>query len=140
MAIGAALAAWIPVAATAGGNGAGTSAAEQWDDSHMQSNFYRGPHTAPPRPLVQGSNRFDQIRDESAEAPRVGVPETVLEISPHEWQRGPSVGAGASGPLSTRDSAPSASGARPSRGSALRGGSVSNRPTSGASVGTRRTR
>lgn len=78
---------WLPLAlalALAPAAGAET----EWDDSHMQSNFARQRGPAPPRPPVQGSSRYGQANEDTAEAPATGVAETTLSLSPHEWKQG----------------------------------------------------
>lgn len=83
---------------------AGTARAEPsgaaWDDSHMQSSATRGRGAAPARPPIQGSDRYHQIAEKSAPAPAVGVSETTLEISQHEWEPGgPRLGKSTGGSL-----------------------------------------
>jgi len=65
---------------------AGTGA--DWDDSHMQSNFARQQGPAPPRPAVQGTDRYHTATDDPTATPPTSVAETTLRISPHEWTPG----------------------------------------------------
>lgn len=60
----------------------------RWDDRHMRSNFahQRGP--APPRPPVQGADRYRTATEHPAPTPPTGVAETILRISPHGWSPG----------------------------------------------------
>lgn len=67
---------------------------ESWNDQHMQSNAARRFDPSPPRPPIQGTNRFEQSVSNPTEAPATTVPETTLEISQHEWAPGgPATGA-----------------------------------------------
>ena len=68
--------------------GGPASAGAQWDDSHMQSNFAHRRGPAPPRPAVQGTDRYHQATSAPAPTPPVGVAETTLRISQHEWTPG----------------------------------------------------
>jgi len=98
----------------------------EWDDSHMRSNFARQRGPAPPRPPVQGADRYHQANEEPAPTPPTSVAETILRISPHEWKPGgPSGGAtnGSSRPASASRSFESA---RPTASSGVRGASVSS--------------
>ncbi len=61
---------------------------ESWNDDHMQSNSARSFDPAPPRPPIQGTNRFEQSASNPTVAPPTTVPETTLEISQHEWAPG----------------------------------------------------
>jgi hypothetical protein len=70
------------------GAGGPASSGEQWDDSHMQSNFAHRRGPAPPRPAVQGTDRYHQATSAPAPTPPVGVAETTLRISQHEWSPG----------------------------------------------------
>jgi hypothetical protein len=70
-----------------------------WDDSHMRSNFARQRGPAPPRPAVQGADRYHQAAAEPTPTPPTSVAETTLRISPHEWTPGgPSAGPGSAAP------------------------------------------
>lgn len=71
---------------------------ESWNDDHMQSNSARSFDPAPPRPPIQGTNRFEQSASNPTQAPPTTVPETTLEISQHEWA--PGAGSSASGATS----------------------------------------
>ncbi len=75
---------------------------ESWNDQHMRSNSARRLDPSPPRPPIRGTNRFEQSARNSTEAPPTTVPETTLQISPHEWAPGGASAraAGASAPSS----------------------------------------
>lgn len=103
--------------------------AAAWDDSHMRSNFARRFDDVPPRPAIRGSDRYHQVIEAPAETPRVGVAETTLKISPHEWAPGLGAGASAAGPLPPSSSGSGFTGAGnalATRSSALHTGSSSS--------------
>jgi hypothetical protein len=96
-----------------------------WDDSHMRSSFAHRFDDVPPRPPIRGADRYHQAIEAPAETPRVGVAETTLEISPHEWQPGLGAGARAASPIERSGSGgfTTSGGAQASRSSGLHTGS-----------------
>jgi hypothetical protein len=110
------------------GDGPPATAGERWDDSHMRSNFARRLEGPVPKREIRGADRFRELADHTAPAPATGVPETILSISPHEWQPGYSGrGGNVDGPpYGTSSSASSGGSGHPSRGSGLRSSSLSN--------------
>jgi hypothetical protein len=97
-----------------------------WDDSHMRSNFARQRGPAPPRPPIQGTDRYHQATENPTSTPPTSVAETTLRISPHEWTPGgPTLGGGNSAPPWARGSGGySLGGAAPSVSSGIRGSSA----------------
>src|SRR5690606_15341069 len=106
----------------------------EWDDTHMRSNFahQRGP--APPRPPIQGADRYHQAAAEPTATPPTGVEETTLQVSPHGWSPGGPGGArtAATPPWASRSSLSSA---RPSASAGVR---AQNSGTRSKSVGSQR--
>jgi hypothetical protein len=96
-----------------------------WDDSHMQSNFARQRGPAPPRPPVQGTDRYHQVIEDAAPTPPTGVAETTLHLSQHEWRRGNPAGVRTGAPL--LGSSSSLGSGRPTASSGLRGSTTQNR-------------
>jgi len=78
---------------------AGAEPGTAWDDSHMRSSFAHRFDDVPPRPPIQGADRYHQAIESPAPTPAVGVAETTLKISPHEWQPGLGAGARAASPI-----------------------------------------
>lgn len=131
-----ALALALPLAAAAGDG-------ERWDDHHMRSNFAHRLGPPPPRPPIQGVDRYHQVVSEPEPTPPTAVPEAVLQLSPHGWKPGGPT-ATASSSSRRRGSGHGALGsARPSTSSGLRAtGTQSPRSSSLRSSATsqRRTR
>jgi hypothetical protein len=111
------------LAALAGPAGAESSAAN-WDDSHMRSNFARQRGPAPPRPPVQGSDRFHQAAEAPAPTPPTTVAETTLHLNPHGWEPGAGAGARNATPpwASPGNGGHGSSSARPSASAGVRSG------------------
>lgn len=107
-----------------------------WDDSHMQSNFARQQGPAPPRPAVQGTDRYHTATDDPTATPPTSVAETTLRISPHEWTPGgPTSASGRSTPPWVSKNSVS-SNPRPTASGGVRTGSSSR----ANSAGTQRSR
>ena len=107
---------------------------EAWDDSHMQSNSARSFDPSPPRPPIQGTNRFEQSASAPTEAPPTTVPETTLHISQHEWApggpSGSSTGASRSSSRGSSSFGGISGGAAPSVSSGISRGSSGGRSSS----------
>lgn len=103
---------------------------ESWNDQHMQSNSARLADPAPPRPSIQGTNRFEQSASNPTEAPPTTVPETTLEISQHEWAPGGAASVSSGPPQDRRSSFGGISGrANPSVSSGIQRSSTSRSST-----------
>lgn len=105
---------------------AAAGAETAWDDSHMRSNYARQRGPAPPRPAVQGADRFHQALEDPTPTPPTGVAETTLRISPHEWKPGGPSGASTSSTSRPASATSSFESARPTVSSGVRGASVSS--------------
>jgi len=82
--------AWVPWTA---------SAEPAWDDSHMRSNFDHRFDHVPPRPPIQGIDRYRQLREAPTPTPSTAIPETTLTLNPHGWKPGVGRGARDVGPV-----------------------------------------
>lgn len=112
----------LAFAALAGPAGA-ESDGVHWDDSHMRSNFARQRGPAPPRPPVQGSDRFHQATEAPAPTPPTAVAETTLQLSPHGWEPGAGTGARNTAPRwASPANGHGSSSARPVASAGVRGG------------------
>ena len=127
--------AWTAHASPAGADGAA------WDDTHMRSNFARQRGPAPPRPPIQGADRFHHANEEPTPAPPIGVAETTLRINPHAWSPGgPRAGGGGTPAWATPTRSGGALGnAAPTASAGVRGSNGSIPRTSTLATSSRRT-